>query len=65
MSISLRIPRPGWNSIAIIYICNHLYKIYYVFKKEYRCVVVIEKEKDAKGDKGEIYACCDMSEKSA
>ncbi len=55
MSIYLGVLRPGRDtSVAIKSIYKHLCRIYYAFKKESRCVVVIEKEKDAKGDKGEV-----------
>ncbi len=55
----------GRTSVAIKSICKHLCRIYYAFKKESRCVVVLEKEKDARGDKGEVYAYSNVSGKSA
>ena len=38
--------------------------MYYGFKKESRCVVVVEKEKDAMSYESEIYAYSIMSKKS-
>ncbi len=65
MSIHLGVPRPGRDtSIAIKSVCKHVCKIYYTFKKEFSCVVVVEKEKDTRGDKGEICAYSNVSKKS-
>ncbi len=55
----------GHTSVAIKSICKHLYRIYYAFKKKSRYVVGLEKEKDAKDDKGEVCAHSNMSGKSA
>ncbi len=66
MSIHLGVLRPGKDtSIAIKSICIYLCRIYYAFKKESRCVVVVEKEKDTRGDKGEVSAYSNVSGKSA
>ncbi len=66
MSIQLGVPWPGRDtSVAIISVCKHLCRIYYTFKKEFRCVVVVEKEKDERGNKNEICAYSNVSEKSA
>ncbi len=66
MSIYLGVPRPRRDtSVTIKSICKHLRRIYYTFKKESRCLVVLEKEKDARGDKGEVYAHNNVSGKSA
>ncbi len=65
MSIYLRVLRPGRDtSVVIKSICKHLCKIYYAFKKESRGVVVVEKEKDARGDKSEVCVHRNVSEKS-
>ncbi len=65
MSIHLGVPRPGRDtSVTIKSIYKHLCRIYYVFKKEYRYMVVLEKEKDVKGDKGEVCVYSNMSGKS-
>ena len=56
---------PGWNNVAIFTICNHLFEIYYAFKKESRYIVVVKKEKDAIGDKNKICAYSNISGKSA
>ena len=40
-------------------------QIYFAFKKESRCVIVVKKEKDATGDKNEICAYSNISKKSA
>ncbi len=55
----------GNTSVAIKSIWKHLCRIYYAFKKEFRYVVVLEKEKDVKGDKGEVCAYSNVSGKSA
>ncbi len=66
MSIYLGVLRPGKDtSIAIKFICKHLCRICYAFKKESRCVIVVEKEKDARNDKGEVCAHINVSGKSA
>ncbi len=66
MSIHLGVPRPGGDtSVVIKSICKHLYRIYYTFKKESRCVEVVEKEKDRRGDKSKVCAHSSVSEKSA
>ncbi len=66
MSIYLGVLRPGKDtSVVIKSIYKHLCRIYYTFKKESRCVVVVEKEKDASGDKSEVCAHSNVSEKSA
>ncbi len=64
MSTHLELPRLGWDSVGILSVCNHLYKIYYAFTKESRCVIVVKKEKDAMCDKDEIYAYSNVSKKS-
>ncbi len=65
MSIHFGVPRPGRDtSVAIKSVCKHLCRIYYTFKKESRCVVVVEKEKYAKDDKNEIYTYSNVNEKS-
>lgn len=49
MSIHLKVPQPGWDtSVTIIFVCNHLYRIYYTLKKESRWMVVVEKKKDTR-----------------
>ncbi len=66
MSIYLGVSRPGRDtSVAIKSICKHLSRIYYPFKKESRCVVVLKQEKDARGDKVEVCAHSNVSGKSA
>ncbi len=66
MNIHLGVSRPGRNtSIAIKSICKHLYRIYYAFKKESRCVIVVEKKKDARDVKDKVYAYSNVSGKSA
>ncbi len=60
MSIHLEV-RPGWDSIAILFVCNY----YCAFKKESRYVVVIEKEKDVMGNGIEICAYSNVSRMSA
>ncbi len=55
----------GHTNVAIKSICKHLCRIYYAFKKESRCVVVLEKEKDVRDDKGEVCAHSNVSGKSA
>lgn len=42
MSIYLEI-KLGWDYIVILFISNYLYKTYYIFQKESRYVVIIEK----------------------
>ncbi len=64
MSTHLSFSRSGRDtSVAIISVCKHLCKIYYAFKKESKCVVVVENEKNVKGDKGEICAHSNVSGK--
>lgn len=41
---------------VILYGCNYLYGIYYAFKKESKCSIVIRKEKNTKSDNGKIFA---------
>ncbi len=53
------------TSVAIISVCKHLCRIYYVFKNESRCMVVVEKEKDARIDKAEVCVYRNVSGKSA
>ncbi len=65
MSIHLGALRPGRDtSVAIKSIYKHLCKIYYAFKKESSCMVVVEKEKDVRGDKVEVCAHSNVSGKS-
>ncbi len=65
MNIQLGVPRPGGDTgVVIISVCKYLCRIYYVFKKESKCVVVVEKEKDARVDKDEICAHKNVSGKS-
>ncbi len=65
MSIHLEVLWSGLDNVAIISVYNHLYRIYYTFKKDSRCVVVIEKEKKVSGDKGKICVYSNVSKKSA
>ncbi len=66
MSIHLGVLRPGRDtSIAIKSIYKHLCRIYYTFKKESRCVVVLEREKDVRGDKSKVCVHSNMSRKSS
>ncbi len=54
----------GNTSVAIKSIRKHLCRIYYAFKKEFRCVIGLEKEKNERGDKGEVFAHSNVSGKS-
>ncbi len=66
MSIHLGVPRTARDtSVVIIFVCKYLCRIYYTFKEEFRCVVVIEKEKDVMDNKGEICAYSNVNRKSA
>lgn len=65
MTIHLGVPRPGRNtSVTIKSICKDLCRIYYVLKKESRYVVVIEKEKDIRGDNNKVCTHSNVSKKS-
>lgn len=65
MSIYLEFLRLGWDNIVILFVCNHLYKIYYAFIKESRYIIVIKKEKNIIYNKDEIYVYSNVSRKSA
>lgn len=41
---------------VILFGCNYLYRIYSVFKKGFRCFIVVKKDKDEKDANSEIYA---------
>lgn len=42
--------------LTILYNCNHLYKIYYAFKKKSGYIIVVKKEKDIISDNAKIHA---------
>ncbi len=65
MSIHLGVPWPDRDtSVVIKSIYKYLCRIYYAFKKGSRYVVVLEKEKNARSDKGEVSAYGNVSGKS-
>lgn len=64
MSIYLVISWPSWDSLAMLFIYNHLYRTEYFFQKESKYIVVIKKEKNTMSNKGEIYIYNNMSRKS-
>lgn len=49
---------------VILSVFNHLCRIYYTVKKEFKCVIVVKKEKDVISDKNKIYVYSNMSKKS-
>ncbi len=66
MSIHLGVPRPGKDTTVVMKsVCKYLCRIYYALKKVFKYMIVVEKMKDATGDKDEIYAYSNMSGKSA
>ncbi len=66
MSIYLGVLRPGKDiSVVIKSVCNYLCRIYYTFKKESRCMIVIKNEKGIRGNKAEICAHNNVNKKSA
>ena len=46
--------------LVILFDYNHLCKIYYTFKKEFRYAVVVKKEKNVIDDNCEIYIYSNM-----
>lgn len=47
--------------LVILFGYNHLYKIYYTFKKKFKCFIDIKKEKEAKNTNDNIYMYNNMS----
>lgn len=65
MSIHLGIIFVGKKYIsAILSIYNHLCRIYYAFKKETSCVIIVKKESDTMDDNSEIHTYSNVSKKS-